>query len=138
MNKIKFTVEIMKLMSLFETVTGSKLKDCIIEPTMDVFVVEPTYAGRAIGKNGVNVKKLERALNRKIKIVEFNPELMGFAQNLIYPLKARDMAESDKILSITAADSETRGHLIGRNAANLRQYEEIIKRYFDITEVKVT
>jgi len=34
-------------------------------------------------------------------------------------------------------DLKTRGLLIGRNAAHLRSYEEIMKRYFPVKELKV-
>jgi len=38
---------------------------------------------------------------------------------------------------ITPPDTQTRGYLIGREAVNLRGFEEIVKRYFEIKEIKV-
>ena len=92
---------------------------------------------RAIGKNGENVRKLEKLLNRKIKIVEFNPEVTRFVQNLIYPYKVREVREDGKIITIVTSEHRSRGMIIGRNAVSLREYESIVKRYFDIDEIKV-
>ena len=58
----------MKIMSLFETLTQAKLKDCIFDERI-IFIVEENQIGKAIGKNGVNVRKIESALNKKVKIV---------------------------------------------------------------------
>lgn len=128
---------IMKYISFFESLTGSKLKDCISENNQIIFVVEQNEIGRAIGKKGSNVKRIERALKKRIRIIEFNPDLLTFVRNAVHPLKARDIVEDDGIVTITAVDSQTRGYLIGRNASNLRAYEAIIKRYFEIKELKV-
>jgi len=136
--KIVFNAEIMKLISLFETITGTKVKDCILTDYYTIFILPPGMIGKAVGKKGANVQRLQKMLNRKIKIVEFDSNLMGFIKNLVYPLKIKEITEQEKIIKITAVDTQTRGFLIGRNAQNLRQLENIVKRYFDIIEIKVT
>ncbi len=93
--------------------------------------------GKAVGKKAANVKKLEKMLNRKIKILEFNPEIIVFIKNLIYPLKAKDIKKEDKTITIEGPDTRTKGLLIGKNAKNLRNTEKIVKKYFDIDEIKV-
>jgi len=135
--KIKYDAELMKLMSFFESITQAKLKDCVVLGSQLVFVVQPGQIGRAIGKNASSARKLQDSLNRKIKIVEFNPEVAGFVENLILPLKADKVSEASGLVTIKSSDTQTRGILIGRNAQNLRGYESIVKRYFDISEIKV-
>jgi transcription termination/antitermination protein NusA len=136
--KIKYDVSHMKFMSFFESITKAKLKDCFVDKNnMLVFVVEQNNIAKAIGKNGSNVKTINEKLNRKIKIVEFNPQIESFVANLISPLKAKDISFENKILTISSVDTKTRGLLIGRNAQNLRNYENTVKRYFDINEIKV-
>lgn len=137
MNKIKFDLDSMKFLSLFQSITHTNVKDCIVESGRMTFVVPQGEIGKAVGKNGVNVKKLEKALNRKIKIVEFNPEIIQFIKNLVYPLNVMDVTEEDGKVIITPSDSKSRGLLIGRNAQNLRGYEGIAKRYFKINELRV-
>ncbi len=136
MTRIKFDVNIIKIISLFESMTKAKVKDCIANERI-LFIVEKDEISKAIGKGGANVKRIEKALNRKIKIVEFNSNLIQFIKNLIYPLKSKDIKEEDKNIIITPIDNNTRGLLIGRAAQNLRGFEEIAKRYFDIEQIKI-
>lgn len=126
----------MKYMSLFETLTQSKLKDCIVNDRV-IFIVEVNQIGKAIGKAGINVKKIENILNKKIKIAEFSSNVLQFIQNFIYPLKVRDIKEEDKIITIIGPDTKTRGLLIGRDAKNLNNLKSIVKRYFDVEDIKV-
>lgn len=137
MNKIKFDIDLMKYMSLFEGLTNAKVKDCIAEEERITFIVAENEIGKAIGKGGSNVKRLEKVLNRKIKIVEFNSDLVQFIRNVVFPLKTKEVLLEDKTVKVIPPDSPTRGLLIGRNAKNLRYFESIIKRYFDITELRV-
>lgn len=138
MIKIKYDLNLMRFMSFFESLTNTKLKDCFIDNnSLLVFVVEENQIAKAIGKKGVNAKRIKEKLNRKIKIVEFNPHLEIFVANLINPLKEKEINVSDKVVTIVGPDTKTKGLLIGRNGQNLRNYEEIVKRYFDINEIKV-
>ncbi len=136
--KIKYDLNLMKFMSFFEGLTKARLKDCFIDKnSLLVFVVEENQIAKAIGKNGVNVKKIKEKLNRKIKIVEFNPYLEMFIANVIRPLIGKEIKVDDKTVTIVGPDTKTKGLLIGRNGQNLRNYEETVKRYFDIKEIKV-
>ena len=136
MNK-KYDANLLQIMLLFEKITGAKVKDCFEFDETLVFIVEPSQIGIAIGKGGINLKKLDSVLKRKFKIVEFNSELERFIQNAIYPSQIRGLDNKDNIITLTPVDMKTRGYLIGRNASNLRMTEAIIKRYFDIKEIKV-
>lgn len=136
--KIKYDLNLMKFMSFFESLTNTRLKDCFIDKnSLLVFVVKENEIAKAIGKKGVNVRNIKEKLNRKIKIVEFNPHLETFVGKLINPLKAKEINVDDNVVTITGPDTKTKGLLIGRNGQNLRNYEEIVNRYFDIKEIKV-
>jgi len=139
MVKITYDLAMMQLMALFEKITKSNLKDCYIDElqTKLVFVVLPGQLWKALGPKGANVKKLELKLNRKIKIVEFNSNKLKFIENMIFPLKAKSITEENDIITILGSDIKTKGLLIGRNAANLRNLETKIGRYYKIKEIKV-
>ncbi|MFH1439161.1 MAG: NusA-like transcription termination signal-binding factor [Candidatus Woesearchaeota archaeon] len=138
--KIKYTSELMGLMSIFQNKTGAKLKDCFIDNnSLLTFVVEANQLGKAIGKKAINIKILEKIFNKRIKIFEYNPDIQKFIRNLIYPLKVREIVIQEDVVLLEAQDSKTRGYLIGRAASNLRNYENIAKRYFrEIKEIKVS
>jgi len=136
--KIKYDMELMGFMKIFQQITRARLKDCLVdENSLLTFIVEQDEIGKAVGKKASNVMVLERAFKRKIKIAEFNNEVTGFVKSLIYPLKALDIQDEDGVITITPQDSKTRGYLIGRAASNLRNLESITKRYFQIKEIKV-
>ena len=136
--KIVYDIDAMKFMSLFENITRAKLKDCIIKENMILFIVQPNEISKAIGSKGANVRKLERILNKRVKIVEFASEPVNFIKNLIHPLQVKEITEEDRVYTLIPVDLKTRGMLIGRNATNLRAFEEVVKRYFPIQEIKVT
>lgn len=135
--KIIYDSSAMKLMSFFEEITHAKLKDCIIHLNQLIFIVHPGQIGKAIGKKGVNVKRLESALKKRIKIVEFSDDVTIFTKNLIYPLKVMDIKEEDKTITIYSDDTKTKGLLIGRDSQNLKNTEQTIKRHFNINKLKV-
>jgi len=137
MTKIKFDIDAMKFMSMFESMTGARLKDCIISEDSIVFIVKDGEIAKAIGKKGSNVRRLENSFKKKIKITEFNETLAKFVENLAYPAKVESVNQEEKIVTIKTVDSHSRGLIIGRGASILRGYESIVKRYFDIDEIKV-
>lgn len=136
MNKIKYSQDLMKFMSIFENITQAKIKDCI-ENKYLIFIVQENQIAKAIGKNGCNVRRLESILRKKVKIVEFSQDPLIFTKNLISPLKAKDIKIDQDTIIIQGDDRKTKGLIIGRDAQNLREYEDIVKRYFPIKEIKV-
>lgn len=136
--KIIFDANLIKTIAFFEKATGAKVRDCIVgENDNMLFVVEENNLMRALGKNASNIKRLGDALKKKIRVVEYSPDVMRFIQNLIYPLRAKNMSEADGIITIEGPDTNTKGLIIGRNASNLRRTEKIVQRYFPIKEIKV-
>ncbi len=135
--KIKYTKELLEVMNLFSSLTGARLKDCFEVDEIIYFVVDEGQIGKAVGKGAVNVKKLQEKLNKKIKIIEFNHDLIKFVKNLIFPLKVNSITEEEGIVELRSDDRQTKGLLIGRNAKNLKIMTDVVKRYFDIMEVKV-
>lgn len=137
MVRIKYDIDAMKFMSLFSSIARARLKDCIISDNHVIFIVEENEIAKAIGKGAANVRKLETIMKKKVKMVEFSSDIVKFVQNLTYPAKIKEALQEDRILKLKAADSQSRGLLIGRGASILRAYEAIVKRYFDIDEIKV-
>jgi len=135
--KITFNTEMLKFMSLFETLTHAKLKDCFFDREKLVFLVEQGEMGKALGRNKANIMKLEKMLNRKIKIVEFSPNRLQFITNYLAPLRITDIKEEGDLIIITGADTKTKGLIIGIKARNLRNLEKIVSKYFKIDEIKV-
>ncbi len=135
--KILFNNDIIKFMSIFANITHTDLRDCIETDNKLIFIVGENQVGKAIGKKGINVKKLEEKFKKKIKIIEYSKDPVQFIKNVVYPSKIKEIVCENNVYTITPMDSYTRGLLIGRNAINLREYENIVRRYFEIKEIKV-
>lgn len=136
-SKITYNNNLIKVITLFETLTGATAKDCFEEKGVMHFVISPEDMGMAIGRNGANIRRIEHLLKKKARIIEHSPDLETFIKNLIYPITAKQIAVVDGKVTITGSDTKTKGMLIGRNSSNLNSYKQIIKRYFDIKELRV-
>lgn len=134
---IKFGMDEIKFMSLLEQFSGVSPKDIINDEERITFVIPEGSIARCIGKGGVVVKKLENLLKKKVKYVEFSDQLVQFVKNAVAPLELANVEEEGGVVTMHAADHQTRGMLIGRSAMNLRATETLVKRYFPITELKV-
>lgn len=130
-------LQALKLMDLLASRTGARVRDCVLQEGEALLIVEPGEAGKAVGKGGANVRHLERLTRRKIRIAEYNPDVVSFIKGLVQPLELREAEIQGDTVILTAADGMTRGLLIGRNAHRLRALEAIVQRHFPIKEIKV-
>lgn len=136
MNRIKYDSELMKLMTLFESMTGAKVKDCIADEKL-TFIIQENEMGRAIGKNGSNIKRMENILNRKIRLIEFSGDVVQFVKNMIYPVEPLEIKQDGGVVTIHGRDTGSKAMLIGRERQNINHLMGIVKRYFDIKEIRV-
>ncbi len=137
-SKVVYDVNILNDMKLFENVTHARIKDCIVEEERIIFVVEPGELRKALGKGAEHVKKLAEKFRKKIKIVEYNEQMLQLIQNFIHPLKVDQIHEEEGTVILESADTKVKGLLIGRAAQNLRKLEQYIKRYFEnLKEIRV-
>ena len=136
MNKVKYSSDSMKLIMLFESMTGAKVKDCIVNEKL-VFIIEENDMGKAIGKNGVNIKRMENMLKKKIKLVEFSNDILQFVRNIAHPIELADVKREDGIITIYGKDTSTKAMIIGRERQSVNHLSDIVKRYFNIKEIKV-
>lgn len=128
----------MKFMALFENKTRVRPKDVFEDDNgLLHFIVGNGFMSKALGKKGENAKKLTLLLKRRIKIVEFNDQRETFIKRLMFPLKIVEASSEGETVTIKGEDFQTNSKIIGRNASNLRNYEKIVKRYFQLNEIKV-
>ena len=93
------------LITFFESMTGARVKDCI--PDLAMFIVEKGDMGLAMGRNMRNLKSVESALRKHVKVLEFDENVEKFVSNIIHPLVAEAKLEG-KNLIIKGGDRETR------------------------------
>ena len=134
------SADLLKLMSMFENITRVSAKDCFENDATGqlVFIVPEGQLGRALGKGAQNIKKLSTRLNKKVRVLEYKPDVKSFIKSLLLPLTVGDITEvTEGVYQIEPQDTQSRGLIIGRSGANLRNLEKMVRRFFNAEEIKV-
>jgi N utilization substance protein A len=138
---IKFQREEMELIRLFDTVTGTATLDCVILPDGEedervIFMVNRQDLRKAVGKNGVNVKKLKEKLSKTIEIIAYSDELNKFVGYLLYPAKITQILEQkrndNKRVLLVTVKQEDKGLAIGKNGRNIEKANALLQRHHNI------
>ena len=116
-----------------------RVKDCFVDQNSKLtFVLEPGELGKALGKKASKLREMETQLGKKIRVAESAPNISELIVNLTNPLKIVDIEErEDGVVIVQGKDMKTNGLLIGKQARNLRNLEWMVRRFFDVKEIKV-
>ena len=134
---IKLGLDEIGFITTFENFTKTHVKDCIINKKKDkiTFIVDAGHAGAAIGKAGVNIKKLEQKLNKKVEVLEFSQDPLVFISNIFRPIKITnayisEKSDGSKILYASVAKSK-----LGMVKAKMNNAKQLIKKYYNFDEI---
>ena len=140
---IKLTTDQMRMMSLFQNVTGATARDCVEDEKQDrvIFVVNTGKMGLAIGKGGIHIKSLQNIVKRNVELVEFDEDPAKFLSNLlnsklISEVKINKRADGTK-QAIVMVDPRKKGIVVGREGRNAEKARLLAKRYFGISNVLI-
>jgi len=140
---IKLTTDQMRMMSLFQNVTGATARDCVEDEKQDrvIFVVNTGKMGLAIGKGGVHIKSLQNIVKRNVELVEYDEDPAKFLTNLlnsklISEVKINKRNDGSK-QAIVMVDPRKKGIVVGREGRNAEKARMLAKRYFDISSVLI-
>ena len=134
--EIEFGEKEIALSNIFESITGVMPLEVVeVENTL-FFVVPFSKITRAIGKEGVNVRKLEKKLNKKIFIFGNSSNPTQFAKNLFNNVKIYqvDVVEvmGRKAVTIVAEEKDKK-KIIGVNGVRIKGAKALMERMFDAT-----
>jgi len=132
-----FDTESIRLITLFENLTGTNVKDCLIDNSINTvyFVVEEGKVGMAIGKNGDSVKNVENLIKKNIKIFEFSNNLNDFIKKIIPQGIEIKVKNEDKIMVEVKVDKKDKAMVIGRDGKNLKLYKELLGRNYGVNGI---
>ena len=140
---IKLTTDQMRMMSLFQNVTGATARDCVEDEKQDrvIFVVNTGKMGLAIGKGGIHIKSLQNIVKKNVELVEFDEDPAKFLTNLlnstlVSEVKINKRPDGSK-QAIVLVDPRKKGIVVGREGRNAEKARLLAKRYFDITSVLI-
>lgn len=140
---IKLTEREMKYIALFESITGTTVKDCIIDDNLNrvIFLVKPGQAGLAVGRNGINVRRLRELFKKDVEIVEYAESVEQLIKNSLFParviaVKVANTQDKRKVAYVSVHPSD-KGLAIGREGRNISRAKLLAKRYFGIDKVTI-
>jgi N utilization substance protein A len=137
---LTFDTKTIHLINIFETLTNVNVNDCIIDESTNTvyFIVKEGKIGLAIGKNGENVKNVEKVLKKNVKIFEFSNDLQKFVKNLIPSANSINIKnENGKIVVEIKVNKNDKVFVIGRDERNLKIYKEILQRSHNVSDLIV-
>ncbi len=140
MPEIRLTPLELRYIALFQDVTGATVKDCIIDEENNriIFIVRKGDLGLAIGRKGMNIKKLKKILGKDIEVVEDGNGIEELAANSVAPARVRDVRivemPGKKTVYINV-EPKDKGIAIGKNGRTAARAKMILKRYYDIDNV---
>jgi N utilization substance protein A len=139
----KLGPEELRYIALFQSITGTTVLDCIVDEDFNriIYIVRPEDMGRAIGRKGINVKKLSDLLKKNIEIVEHSDNLENMVKNVFREARVVSVnlveRAGQKTLYVRVPDTD-KGKAIGREGKNLKRARLILKRFFDVDKIVVT
>ncbi|RLI92314.1 MAG: NusA-like transcription termination signal-binding factor [Candidatus Altiarchaeales archaeon] len=140
MAKIRLGSEEIKYITLFESITGARVKDCVTVENSAGFLVEKGDMGLAIGKNGSNIERVRRIISKIIWVMEYSDDINEFIRNLFHPVKIRQIRireiNGDKI-AIVEVNKRDRRRLIGQDGSRIKVARELANRHFEIEDIKI-
>ena len=131
----KLDQKLIGYITVFENLTKARGKDIFLTEDQLVFIVQGGDAGKAIGRKGHTIQRLQWLMKKRIKVIELSTSAVQFVKNVIDPLRVDALGVRDKTIVISAKDAVTKGKLIGRNGKNLKFLNELLERYFSLHAV---
>ena len=140
---IKLTTDQMRLISLFQNVTGASARDCVEDEKQNrvIFVVSEGKMGLAIGKGGSHIRNLQNIVKKSVELVEYSDDPVEFLKNMLNAKLVTDVKLNKRLDGTTQAivlvDPKKKGIVVGREGRNAEKARLLAKRYFEITSVLI-
>ncbi len=140
---IKLTTDQMRLISLFQNVTGATARDCVEDEKKNrvIFVVNSGKMGLAIGKGGSHIKSLQNLVKKNVELVEYYDDPEKFLKNMLNSKLVSEVKISKRsdgsTQAIVIVDPSKKGIVVGREGRNAEKARLLARRYFDITSVLI-
>ena len=127
--------------SLFERITRTRVRDCVDAEERIIFMVDDGFITKAVGKNGENVSKLRKSLNKTIQIIEYSDDPIQFVKSVFHPYEVESVeleTRGNQIHATVKVNPVLKAKAIGRQGRNLRIFRDIICRHHEIQSVSVS
>ena len=137
---VKLDTNSIRYIALFERMTDAKVKDCLIEDDKIIILVRTGDMGLAIGKGGMTIKEIQRAIGKPVRVYEYSENPKEFIKNLFGPIAIKKInivtKNTDKIANVIL-DTKQKGKAIGRRGENIERIKVLLQRHHGIKDVVI-
>jgi len=138
--RIRLGSEEIKYITMFESITGANVKDCVQMDDAMGFLVEQGYMGLAIGRSGKTIEKVRKSIGKKVMVMEFSDDTVKFVKNLFQPVKIRQViihdSDDDKVAMIEVSKKD-RTKALGYDGQRIKIAKELVSRHFGLSDIVV-
>lgn len=130
--------ETLALMRAFEGACSVQPVDCVETERRVVFVVPGDLVGKAVGKKGSNVRRLEDRLQKPVQVVGYSDDPADFAENFFFDVDVEGVEveeHGDRRVVRVKVDPREKGRAIGRGGSNVKLASELAKRHHGVEVV---
>jgi transcription termination/antitermination protein NusA len=141
--EIKLSADQMGLISIFQSMSGATVRDCIVDDKVGrlIFVVSKGQMGLAIGKKGSTIQNIERVIKKPVEVVEWSDDPVEMIKNALDPRAIQEVRVSDRLdgtksMSVIV-DARRKGAIVGRGGKNAEKVRLIARKYFNISNIQI-
>ena len=142
MEEIVINADTLQRIKLVTRITGARVKDCIEEEEIIVFIIEKGDISLAVGMKGEHVMRIKKLINKTVQMVEFSEDPKVFLKNIFRNYGVTDITIVEKddgqVHATVTVDPKEKGRAIGKNARNLKRVRNILARHYGIGSVSVS
>lgn len=118
----------MRYINLLDKIARVKTRKCFVHNNVIFFAVNKGAVSKAIGPSASNIRKIQEKIGKKVKIIkeaEDLEDLQRFVEDVVAPIKPKNVEVKEGCVVITAGNNQNKASLIGRNK----------RRYFELKKV---
>ncbi|WP_181685496.1 NusA-like transcription termination signal-binding factor [Halorhabdus salina] len=139
---ISLSDEQRRAIAVAEDVADVTVRDCLFDDDADrvVFVVKAGEIGRAIGRDGETVDRIEQRLGQDVTLVEDAETAEAFLANAFAPAAVEGVTieeGEDGRLARVDVDERDLGIAIGTDGRKIELVRELADRHFDIDDIEL-
>lgn len=132
-------MEQIQLINTLDSIARVSAKDCVVKGDSVIFMVPEEQIGKAIGKNGSNIKAMTQRIKKKVELFEYAKTPEKFLEKAFYNAKLlgveiKDVRESK--VAFVKVDAENKNIVLSR-LGRLKKIKELAKRNYNIDEVRI-
>lgn len=125
-------MEDLRYLKLFMNITKIRTRFCFKYNNMIIFSVPKPMLSKAVGREGINVKKMYNILRKRVRIIA-SPngieDIEKFIAAIVAPVTFNELEVKNNEVILTPG-MQSKAALIGRNKRRLIEMKKIVKDYF--------